>query len=97
MINLLPKEFKDYANVFSSKDAKRLLPYYLCNYNIQLIKEKTPYLVRINLAQIYINREQSSLSKPLFVVTDARNLEWSADYTNPSQLGAIPKESELTI
>jgi hypothetical protein len=39
--DLLPEELKDYANVFSPKEAKKLPPYRNYNHNIRLQKDKT--------------------------------------------------------
>ncbi|XP_077660543.1 uncharacterized protein AFUA_3G09410 [Aspergillus fumigatus Af293] len=40
--NLLPDEFKDYADVFSPKEAERLPPHRPYNHDIKLLEGKTP-------------------------------------------------------
>ncbi|KAF4259476.1 hypothetical protein CNMCM8057_002751 [Aspergillus fumigatus] len=40
--NLLPKEFKDYANIFSPKEAERLPPHRPYDHDIKLLEGKTP-------------------------------------------------------
>ncbi|KAJ8176620.1 hypothetical protein LV164_008140 [Aspergillus fumigatus] len=40
--NLLPEEFKDYANVFSPKEAERLPPHRPYDHDIKLLEGKTP-------------------------------------------------------
>jgi hypothetical protein len=40
--DLLPEELKNYANVFSPKEAEKLPPYRNYDYNIRLQEDKTP-------------------------------------------------------
>jgi hypothetical protein len=40
--DILPEKLKNYADVFSSKKAKRLPPYRDYNHNIRLQEDKTP-------------------------------------------------------
>jgi hypothetical protein len=40
--DLLPEELKNYAEVFSPKEAEKLPPYRNYDYNIRLQKDKTP-------------------------------------------------------
>lgn len=40
--NLLPEEFKEYANVFSPKEAERLPPHRPYDHDIKLLEGKTP-------------------------------------------------------
>jgi hypothetical protein len=40
--NLLPDEFKDYADVFSPKEAKHLPPHRPYDHDIKLLEGKTP-------------------------------------------------------